>query len=152
MEGKGAGLVLPRCNTEAMTLHLAEISRAVRPGAHAVVLLDQAGWHGSKRLEVPDNITLFPLPPRSLELNPVENVWAVHPRQLAVQPGLQVLRRYPRPLLRRLEQSHRPALENHVDRNPSMGTWVIVNGIGYDASRHYLLYTCLNLADGPAVS
>ncbi len=53
-EGKGAGLVLPRCNTEAMTLHLAEISRTVKPGAHAVVLLDQAGWHGSKDLVIPD--------------------------------------------------------------------------------------------------
>ena len=74
-EGKGAGLVLPRCNTEAMTLHLREISRAVKPGAHTVVLLDQAGWHGSKGLEVPDNITLLSLPPRSPELNPVENVW-----------------------------------------------------------------------------
>jgi transposase len=68
-------LVLPRCNTQAMTLHLREISRAVKPGAHAVVILDQAGWHGSKRLQVPDNITLLPLPPRSPELNPVENVW-----------------------------------------------------------------------------
>ena len=74
-EGKGAGLVLPRCNSEAMTLHLQEISRAVKPDAHAVVILDQAGWHGSKRLQVPDNITLLPLPPRSPELNPVENVW-----------------------------------------------------------------------------
>jgi transposase len=58
-----------------MTLHLAEISAAVAPGAHAVLLLDQAGWHGSGRLEVPANITLMPLPPRSPELNPVENVW-----------------------------------------------------------------------------
>ena len=47
-----------------MTLHLQEISRAVKLRAHAVVLLDQAGWHGSKELKVPDNITLFPLPPR----------------------------------------------------------------------------------------
>ena len=74
-EAKGAALVLPRCNTEAMTLHLAEISRAVKPGAHAVVLLDQAGWHGSKTLVIPHNITLLPLPPRSPELNPVENIW-----------------------------------------------------------------------------
>ena len=66
-EGKAAGLVLPRCNTNAMTLHLAEISRAVKKGAHAVVILDQAGWHGAKDLEVPDNITLLPLPPRSPE-------------------------------------------------------------------------------------
>ena len=47
----------------------------VAPGAHAVLLLDQAGWHGSAELAVPDNITLMPLPPRCPELNPVENVW-----------------------------------------------------------------------------
>ena len=52
-----------------------EISKAVDPGAHAVVILDQAGWHMSTKLIVPDNITLLPLPPRSPELNPVENVW-----------------------------------------------------------------------------
>jgi transcriptional regulator of acetoin/glycerol metabolism len=46
-------LVLPRCTTEAMALHLAEISQAVAPGAHAVLLLDQAGWHVSIRLKVP---------------------------------------------------------------------------------------------------
>lgn len=40
-----AGLVLPCCNTKAMALHLAEISQAVAPGAHAVLLLDQAGGH-----------------------------------------------------------------------------------------------------------
>ncbi len=74
-EGKAAGLVLPRCNTTAMSLHLAEISQAVKAGAHAVVILDQAGWHGSKDLVVPDNITLLPLPPRAPELNPVENIW-----------------------------------------------------------------------------
>ena len=74
-EGKGAGLVMPRCDTPAMTAHLAEISAAVAPGAHAVVILDQAGWHMSKALVVPDNVTLLPLPPRSPELNPVENIW-----------------------------------------------------------------------------
>jgi DDE superfamily endonuclease len=74
-QGKGAALVLPRCNTEAMSLHLQEISAAVAPGAHAVLLLDQAGRHGSHALDVPPNITLLPLPPRSPELNPVETVW-----------------------------------------------------------------------------
>jgi transposase len=73
--GKAAGLVLPSCNTEGMVLHLAEISRAVAPGAHAVVLLDQAGWHLATELTVPDNITLLPLPPKCPELNPVENIW-----------------------------------------------------------------------------
>ena len=73
--GVGAALVLPRCNTAAMNLHLKEISVAVTPDAHAIVIVDQAGWHFSKALEIPDNITLLPLPPKSPELNPVENIW-----------------------------------------------------------------------------
>ena len=74
-DGKGAALVLPRCNIAAMTLHLAEIAMAVAPGAHAVLLLDRAGWHLSDKLIVPPNLTLLPLPPKCPELNPVENVW-----------------------------------------------------------------------------
>ena len=58
-----------------MGLHLAEIGRHVAPGAHGIVVLDGAGWHGAGDLVVPDNLTLLPLPPRSPELNPVENVW-----------------------------------------------------------------------------
>ena len=71
----GAALVLPYANTEAMNLHLAEIGRHVRPGAHAVLVLDGAGWHGAAGLAIPKNITLLPLPSYSPELNPVENVW-----------------------------------------------------------------------------
>lgn len=56
-------------------MHLEEIAFHVAPGAHAVLLLDQAGWHGSAELVVPPNITLMSLPPRCPELNPVENVW-----------------------------------------------------------------------------
>ena len=66
---------MPRCNSEAMSLHLAEIAGQVAPGAHAVVMLDQAGWHLSHKLTIPANITLLPLPPKCPELNPVENVW-----------------------------------------------------------------------------
>ena len=70
------GLVLPFVNTAAMNAHLAEIARNVTPGAHAVLILDGAGWHGSAALVVPDNLSLLTLPPYSPELNPVENVWA----------------------------------------------------------------------------
>jgi transposase len=58
-----------------MEMHLAEISQAVAQGAHAVLLMDQAGWHSSAKLDVPDNITIVLFPSRSPELNPVENVW-----------------------------------------------------------------------------
>ena len=65
----------PSCNTEAMTLHLQEIAVAVAPGAHAVLFVDRAGWHVTAKLGVPENITLVPLPSKSPELNPVENIW-----------------------------------------------------------------------------
>lgn len=75
--GVGAGLVLPFADGAMMTLHLAEISLHVAPNAHAVLVIDGAGWHRTGgRLRVPDNITLLHLPPYSPELNPVENVWA----------------------------------------------------------------------------
>ena len=75
--GVGAGLVLPHVNLDAMSLHLAEIGREVSPGAHAVLVLDGAGWHSEGgRLRVPPNITLLRLPPYAPELNPVENLWA----------------------------------------------------------------------------
>ena len=58
-----------------MQLHLDEISRNVAAGAHAVLLLDRAGWHTTSKLDVPANITPIFLPSRAPELNPVENVW-----------------------------------------------------------------------------
>ena len=58
-----------------MNLHLAEIATQIPPGAHAALLVDQAGWHLSGRLTVPPNITLIPLPAKCPELNPQENVW-----------------------------------------------------------------------------
>ena len=73
--GVGAALALPRADTDMMQLHLDEISRSVATGAHAVLLLDRAGWHITGKLDVPDNITPIFLPSRAPELNPVENVW-----------------------------------------------------------------------------
>ena len=74
-EGKGAALVMPRCDTEAMNLHLAEIATQIAPDAHAAILVDQAGWHLSGGLNIPSNITLIPLPAKCPELNPQENIW-----------------------------------------------------------------------------
>jgi hypothetical protein len=80
--------MLPVANTTAMQLHLDEISLAVAPGSHDVVIMDRAGWHETRKLAVPENLTIILLPARSPELNPpysdclqsltsqrVENIW-----------------------------------------------------------------------------
>ena len=60
----GAAVIMPSANAEAMNEHLQEISSQVSTNAHALPLPDQAGWHKpGGRLEMPDNITLVPLPP-----------------------------------------------------------------------------------------
>jgi hypothetical protein len=74
--GIGAAWVVPKADAWSMTLHLEEISKQVDPKAHAIVVLDGAGWHQTGgRLRVPQNISLLHLPPYSPELNPQENVW-----------------------------------------------------------------------------
>ena len=73
--GVGAALALPYADTDMMQLHLDEISSNVAAGAHAVLLLDRAGWHTTGKLDMPANITPIFLPSRAPELNPVENVW-----------------------------------------------------------------------------
>jgi hypothetical protein len=79
-DGKGAALIMPRCDTQAMNLHLAEIATQIAPGAHAALLVDQAGWHLSGSLIVPSNITLIALPAKCPELNPQRKYLAVHAR------------------------------------------------------------------------
>ena len=66
--------VLPRVSTAAMSRFLADFAVTLSEDTHAVLVLDQAGWHGAKGLQVPESITLVPLPPYSPDLNPVERV------------------------------------------------------------------------------
>ena len=72
---EAVGLVLPYANTNMMALHLQEISRAIPAGHHAVLVLDQAGWHTTQKLPQFSNVSLLPLPAGSPELNPTEQVW-----------------------------------------------------------------------------
>lgn len=75
-DGEAAfGLVMPEVSTQAMQVFLDGFSATLAADEHAVLVLDRAGWHGAKALEVPPNITLAPLPPYSPQLNPMERVW-----------------------------------------------------------------------------
>ena len=74
--GVGAAIIMPAVSTEAMNQHLKEIRNQVAACAHAILICDGAEWHQpGGELEVPDNITMLPLPPYSPELNPMQNVW-----------------------------------------------------------------------------
>ncbi len=73
--GAGAALVLPFANTHAMQKHIREISRNVSQGAMAVVLMDNASWHKTKKLRWPKNVRPMFIPPGCPELNAQENIW-----------------------------------------------------------------------------
>jgi transposase len=73
--GDRFALVMPEVSTEAMSIFLERFSERLAADEHAVIVLDQAGWHGAAALRVPDNVSLAPLPSYSPELNPVERLW-----------------------------------------------------------------------------
>ena len=120
----------PRCNTEAMNLHLAEIANAVAPGAHAVLLArsgrlayvgpaHRAGQHHARarcRAKCP-------------ELNPHENVWQFMRENWLSNRVFKSYRRHRRPLLRRLEQARRSTVADHVHRNARLGLRVLIQRV-----------------------
>jgi transposase len=74
-QGKAAGLVMQWANSHAMAEHPKIIAANISPDAHDVLVLDQAGGHTAGAPTIPRKITLLPLPPRSPQLNFVENLW-----------------------------------------------------------------------------
>jgi transposase len=68
---------MPYVNTEAMLIHLELISAKVPKDRQALIILDKATWHTTKRLKKFSNLTFMSLPTASPELNPTEQVWQV---------------------------------------------------------------------------
>ena len=66
---------MPYLDTDVINLFLGEFSRQLAPDVQAVLIWDGAGFHTSKSLELPANVSLIRLPPYSPELNPIENLW-----------------------------------------------------------------------------
>lgn len=66
-------------NIETMTTILAAFVRERKraTGADLDLVLDQAGWHISDKLAVPEGLELFLLPAYSPELQPAEHLWSV---------------------------------------------------------------------------
>lgn len=46
-----------------------------RPEELKIMIIDNAGFHSTKNIAIPDNIKLIRIPPYTPELNPAEKVW-----------------------------------------------------------------------------
>jgi transposase len=66
---------MPYANTWIMNLYLKDFAKQLPKNVHALLVMDGAGWHGSKELQIPENVSILLLPPYSPELNPVELIW-----------------------------------------------------------------------------
>ena len=73
--GHAEGLLSPQLNTKIVNTFLELFSQTIPEDEHAVMVWDGAGFHTSRSLVVPENITPVQLPPYSPELNPIENLW-----------------------------------------------------------------------------
>jgi hypothetical protein len=100
--GRNLELLLPSANTDWMGLALAEFARWADPEGRKllVVLVDNAGWHTAKRLEVPPNVVLRRLPACTPELQPAEPLWPLV-REAVANEGFDDLEGLQRPLIAR---------------------------------------------------
>jgi transposase len=73
-DGTHDSLILPKANTDAMSMFLNEVS-CRHPDDYILMFMDQARWHTGKDLQMPEHMELAFLPPYSPELNPQEQVW-----------------------------------------------------------------------------
>jgi transposase len=103
-----------------MQHHLDEISRRVAAGAHAVVTLDKAGWHTTRKLQVPSNISLLHPPPASPELNPTENVWRYLRQSYLSNRVFRDYNDVVEAIQLSLEQAHRRTRKNRINRHTKL--------------------------------
>lgn len=77
--GENWWCLLPAVSIEAFTLALATFAReeGIGPNRRVVLVLDQAGWHASPHLRLPEGMHLAPLPPYAPELQPAERLWSL---------------------------------------------------------------------------
>jgi transposase len=73
--GQMVGLLAPYLNTDSVNAFFREFEKEVSSDVHVVMVWDQAGFHTSEKVSVPDNVTIIPLPPYSPQLNPIEKLW-----------------------------------------------------------------------------
>ena len=75
--GRSFLLLMPTVSIPAFSaaLHAFAIFAQAGETTDIRLLVDRAGWHGSKTLQVPENIRLLPQPAHSPEVQPTEHIW-----------------------------------------------------------------------------
>ncbi len=73
--GTAVGLVLPWANAITTQVFLDCLSQKITNQAHGVIIMDRATWHTTKKLNIPDNMTIIYLPPYCPELKSIEQIW-----------------------------------------------------------------------------
>jgi len=73
--GQSVGLLAPTIHAEMINSFFGQFAQEIPPDVHVVMVWDQAGFHISKGVRIPENVTIVSLPAYSPELNPVENLW-----------------------------------------------------------------------------
>lgn len=66
-------LELPYCKTDCMNIFLDELA-AYYPDKYLVLIYDNAVWHKSKALHLPENLMMLHILPYTLEMNPIEQI------------------------------------------------------------------------------
>ena len=66
---------LENTNSKIFGDYLSEFSKH-RPEEFKIVVIDNAGFHATKNIQIPDNIFLLRIPSYTPELNPCEQIWA----------------------------------------------------------------------------
>ena len=76
---------MPTVNAQAFSRALCAFAREqeVGPNTHLLLVMDQAGWHKSRDLVIPEGLHLLFLPSHSPELQPAERLWPLSNEPLA---------------------------------------------------------------------
>lgn len=74
-DGEHFFLIAPYCKSDWMNRFLEELA-AYYPDDYIILVMDNAAWHKSGTLVIPENIELAYIPPYTPEMNPIEQIWA----------------------------------------------------------------------------
>ena len=73
-DGESFFIVAPKCNTAWTNAFLVELSKAY-PDDYIILVMDNAAWHTSGMIELPNNIEIVTIPPYTPQMNPIEQIW-----------------------------------------------------------------------------